>query len=63
MDIWVEGLERGEADQRPAPMTVMITNTFHHLIGGTEGMNGGVPGWCDSGWEYMVGVEDNGMTD
>ena len=21
MDVWVEGLDRGEADQRPAPMT------------------------------------------
>ena len=29
MDVWVEGLDRGEADQRPAPMTSsLLRNTW-----------------------------------
>ena len=62
-----------EAEQKPArnkgkhiegQCTETSGSTREHdwVVGSqilTEGMNGGVPGWCDSGWEYMVGVEDN----
>ena len=32
MVVWVEGLDRGEADQRPAPMTVFFEDLFFTLL-------------------------------
>ena len=32
MDIWVEGSDRGEADQRPAPMTIPFINALGMVL-------------------------------